>query len=172
MNNIEQCTTIDALRQFSMQDLCSLYSKLTKTHAPKFSDKGAAAKRILPMLEQKRSEAKLTVVPAPQFTVHPTADGGAVVKVKRGRGRPAGQTLNRTYVFDFAMYQSTNRRLAPQAKQILDALAAIGKTRYVETELQQTVKVKTKQDPWRIFQYYRPKMIACRVLKMENGHAA
>lgn len=166
MNKIESCTTIDELRQFSMQDLCALYSKITKTHAPKFSDKGAAAKRILPMLDQKRAEASRLV-----FT-DPPANVGSLIKVKRGRGRPAGQTLNRTYVFDFAVYQNNVRRMAPQAIQILDALVNLGQTTYTETELQQVVKVKTKQDPWRIFQYYRPKMISCRILRLENNHAA
>lgn len=159
MNNIEDCKTVDELRAYSMQDLCSLYSKMTKTHAPKFSDKGAAAKRILPMLEQKRAEQK----PALVF-VDPPKDLSKIMKV---RGRPAGQLANRIYHFDFDVYDKYRRHLAPQARQILDQLE---QSTYTESELQQAVKVNTKQDPWRIFQYYRPKMIGLKVLKMENSH--
>lgn len=152
MNNIEDCKTIEELRVYSMQDLCSLYSKMTKTHAPKFSDKGAAAKRILPMLEQKRAEKK-------PVTVN--------VLGSKVRGRPAGQLANRIYHFDFDVYDKYRRHLSPQARQILDQLE---ESTYTEAELQQAIKVKTKQDPWRIFQYYRPKMVGLKVLKMENPH--
>jgi hypothetical protein len=142
-----------------MQDLCSLYSKMTKTHAPKFSDKGAAAKRILPMLEQKRAEQK----PALTFA-DPPKDLSKIIKV---RGRPSGQLANRIYRFDFDTYDKCRRQLAPQARQIIDQLEVAV---YTESELQAAVKVNTKQDPWRIFQYYRPKMIGLKILKLENPH--
>jgi len=159
MNKIEDCKTVDELRAYSMQDLCSLYSKMTKTHAPKFSDKAAAAKRILPMLEQKRAEQK----PALTF-VDPPKDLSKIIKV---RGRPSGQLANRIYHFDFDAYDKCRRQLAPQARQIIDQLEVAV---YTESELQAAVKVNTKQDPWRIFQYYRPKMIGLKVLRLENPH--
>jgi hypothetical protein len=132
---------------------------MTKTHAPKFSDKGAAAKRILPMLEQKRAEQK----PALTF-VDPPKDLSKIIKV---RGRPSGQLANRIYRFDFDTYDKYRRQLAPQARQIIDQLEV---NVYTESELQAAVKVNTKQDPWRIFQYYRPKMIGLKILKLENPH--
>jgi hypothetical protein len=159
MNNIEDCKTVEELRVYSMQDLCSLYSKMTKTHAPKFSDKGAAAKRILPMLEQKRAEQK----PALTFA-DPPKDLSKIIKV---RGRPSGQLANRIYRFDFDTYDKCRRQLAPQARQIIDQLEVAV---YTESELQAAVKVNTKQDPWRIFPYYRPKMIGLKILKLENPH--
>lgn len=167
MNKIEDCKTLDELRQYSMMDLTALYSRITKTHAPKFSDKGAAAKRILPMLEQKRAETKLTVVPAPKFSVHPTPDGGAIIKV---RGRPAGQLDQRIYVFNFDQFNLKYKQLAPQARMILRSLEDRGIMRISEQDLKVAVQVKTKQDPWRIFQYYRPKMISTGIVRMENQH--
>jgi len=166
MNKIEDCTTLDELRKYSMQELSSLYSKIVKTHAPKFSDKGAAAKRILPLLEQKRAEAKLTVVPAPKFSVHPTADGGAIVKV---RGRPSGQLASRIYHFNFGKFYDRERDFAPQARQIMRALAAKNVETVTEAELVTLIDVKTKQNPWRIFQYYRPQLINRGVLRLENA---
>lgn len=162
MSNIETCKTLDELRAYSMQDLCALYSKITKTHAPKFSDKGAAAKRILPMLEQKRSEA--TVYRVTKKEIFP----GTLEKLKSLtiRGRPPGQLANRIYHFDFDAYDKYRRHLAPQARQIVDQLE---ESTYTEAELQQVVKVKTKQDPWRIFQYYRPKLLAAKILRIENA---
>ena len=166
MSNIELCTSVEELKKYSMQDLSSLYSKMTKTHCPKFSDKTAAAKRILPMLEQKRAEAKLTVL-----SVHPLPDGGAIVKLRRnrGRGRPKGQLSSRLYHFDFEKFYDRERDFAPQARQIVRALAAKNVDTFTEGELIPLIDVKTKQDPWRIFQYYRPQLISRGVLRLENA---
>jgi hypothetical protein len=156
MSNIEQARSIDELKKFSMQELSSLYSKIVKAHCPKFSDKTVAAKRILPLLEQKRAESKLTFVDPPK-------DLSKIIKV---RGRPSGQLANRIYHFDFDAYDKHRRELAPQARQIIDQLEV---DVYIESDLQQAIKVKTKQDPWRIFQYYRPKMIGLKILRLENA---
>lgn len=162
MSNIEDSKTIDELRAYSMQDLQALYSKMTKTHAPKFSDKGVAAKRILPMLEQRRQEAakKLIITPAPK-------DLSKIIKV---RGRPAGQNDQRVYVFNYDQFNQKYKALAPQARMILRSLEDRGIGRITETDLKAAIQVKTKQDPWRIFQYYRPKMISTGIVKMENQH--
>lgn len=160
MNKIDDCKTIDELRAYSMQDLCALYSKITKTHAPKFSDKGAAAKRILPMLEQKRNESKLVITDPPK-------DLKKIIKV---RGRPAGQLDDRIYVFNFDQFNLKYKQLAPQARMILRSLEDRGILRITEHELRAEVQVKTKQDPWRIFQYYRPKMISTGIVRLENQH--
>lgn len=148
MNNIEQARSIDELKKFSMQDLSSLYSKMTKTHCPKFSDKTAAAKRILPMLEQKRAEKEL---------------------VSKVRGRPKGQLSSRLYHFNFDKFFDRERDFAPQARQIIRALSAKNVETVTEAELIALIDVKTKQNPWRIFQYYRPQLINRGVLRLENA---
>lgn len=175
MSNIENCKTVDELRKYSMQELSSLYSKIVKAHAPKFSDKGVAAKRILPLLEQKRREFEifpgtkkqldsLTIRGEPKLVfVDPPKDLSKIIKV---RGRPKGQLANRIYHFDFDAYDKHRRELAPQARQIIDQLEV---DTYTEAELQQAIKVRTKQDPWRIFQYYRPKLLALKLLRVENA---
>lgn len=175
MSNIENCKTVDELRKYSMQELSSLYSKIVKAHAPKFSDKGVAAKRILPLLEQKRREFEifpgtkkqldsLTIRGEPKLVfVDPPKDLSKIIKV---RGRPKGQLANRIYHFDFDAYDKNRRELAPQARQIIDQLEV---DTYTEAELQQAIKVRTKQDPWRIFQYYRPKLLALKLLRVENA---
>ena len=148
MNNIEQARSIDELKKFSMQDLSSLYSKMTKTHCPKFSDKTAAAKRILPMLEQKRAEQE---------------------PVSKVRGRPKGQLSSRFYHFNFDKFFDRERDFAPQARQIIRALSAKNVETVTEAELIALIDVKTKQNPWRIFQYYRPQLINRGVLRLENA---
>lgn len=171
MNKIEQCTTIDELKAYSMQDLTSLYSKIVKAHCPKFSDKTAAAKRILPLLEQKRREANPVAVPELNeifVSAHPLPDGGAIIKIKRKRGRPAHQLDKRIYFFNWERFYDRERDFAPQAKQILRALAGKNIDQISEAELIPLISVKTKQDPWRIFQYYRSKMIGRGVLRIEN----
>jgi hypothetical protein len=157
MNNIEQARSIDELKKFSMQDLSSLYSKITKTHCPKFSDKTAAAKRILPMLEQKRRE----------FEIFPgTKKQLDSLKV---RGRPKGQLSSRLYHFNFDKFFDRERDFAPQARQIIRALSAKNVETVTEAELIALIDVKTKQNPWRIFQYYRPQLINRGVLRLENA---
>lgn len=167
MSNIENCKTVDELRKYSMQELSSLYSKIVKAHAPKFSDKGVAAKRILPLLEQKRREFEIFPGTKKQLDsltiVDPPKDLSKIIKV---RGRPKGQLANRIYHFDFDAYDKNRRELAPQARQIIDQLEV---DTYTEAELQQAIKVRTKQDPWRIFQYYRPKLLALKLLRVENA---
>lgn len=167
MNKIEDCTSIEELRQFPMTDLTALYSKMTKTHAPKFSDKGAAAKRILPMLQQKQREKNALVFTDPPKNV------GKLIKVagdKKVRGRPAGQLDDRVYVFNYSRFNEKYKQLAPQARMILRSLEDRGINNLSESELKTQIQVKTKQDPWRIFQYYRPKMISYGIIKLENQH--
>ena len=159
MSNIEQARSIDELKKFSMQELSSLYSKIVKAHCPKFSDKTVAAKRILPLLEQKRTESKLTFVDPPK-------DLSKIIKV---RGRPKGQLSSRLYHFNFDKFYDRERDFAPQARQIIRALAAKNISTFAEAELISLIDVKTKQNPWRIFQYYRPQLINRGVLRLENA---
>jgi hypothetical protein len=161
MSNIEQARSIDELKKFSMQELSSLYSKIVKAHCPKFSDKTAAAKRILPLLEQKRAEEK----PALTF-VDPPKDLSKIIKV---RGRPSGQLSSRLYHFNFDKFFDRERDFAPQARQIIRALSAKNVETVTEAELISLIDVKTKQNPWRIFQYYRPQLINRGVLRLENA---
>ncbi len=173
MSNIDQCSSIDELKKYSMQDLCSLYSKIVKAPPPKFSDKAAAAKRILPLLEQKRAEANPVAVPELDsiFELEPAADGSVKIIIKDGakRGRPSGQLSGRRYVVDFDKFWLKQRELPPQARQIIESLSKTNEQEFLESELPGLLQLKTKQDPWRIFQYYRPKLIAAGVLKVINA---
>ena len=179
MSNIENCKTVDELRKYSMQELSSLYSKIVKAHAPKFSDKGVAAKRILPLLEQKRHEFEifpgtkkqldsLTIRGEPKLVfVDPPKDLSKIIKV---RGRPSGQLANRIYHFDFSRFLDVERQLPPQACGIIRSLMKQDEqTTWTEGDLPAAIEVKTKQNPWRIFQYYRPKLLALKVLRVENA---
>lgn len=63
-----------------------------------------------------------------------------------------------------------------QAKKIyeffVDEMIATGSPVITEDRMQHIVndraeELRTKQDPWRIFQYYRPELIQCKLIKMK-----
>ncbi len=59
--------------------------------------------------------------------------------------------------------------LAPQAKNVVEIIRGDGKPQYTEDELKALMeankaKLRTKQTAWRIFQYYRGKLISADVL--------
>jgi hypothetical protein len=187
MSNIEQCKSVEELKKFSMQDLSSLYAKIVKAPPPKFSDKGAAANRILPLLQQKQLEQqqhemmefsefmnelsnkqKAIASEMAKRSCRDEIDETTVV-IKKVRGRPRGLLSSRKYVIDFDKFWLKQRELPPQAKQIIESLSKTNRQEFVEFEIPILLDLKTKQDPWRIFQYYRPKLIAAGVVKVINA---
>lgn len=60
-------------------------------------------------------------------------------------------------------------KLAPQARSIAAMIRADGRTQFSEEELKALIvknakELRTRQEPWRIFQYYRSKMIGADLL--------
>jgi len=81
-------------------------------------------------------------------------------------GRPSGQYLNRKYTFQHSLY----KKFPPQVHELLELI--VYEKKYTESELMERFRefglVNTTQDPWRVFCYYRSKMISGGALKMEN----
>jgi hypothetical protein len=81
--------------------------------------------------------------------------------------RPAGQYKNRKYTFQASMC-----KFPPQARQLL-SLVTNGQ-RYTEEQLMNLFYqapddvLYTTQDPWRVFCYYRSRLIHGGALKVEN----
>lgn len=96
------------------------------------------------------------------------------VRIDEKTGAPVGRKLaNRSYVLaktDFAAVT------IPQAKACLNILKDVvvdenGVLTVKEDDLKKAVvarqdELKTRQDPWRIFQYYRPQLIAAGIVRL------
>ena len=156
-------------KQHSMAELQALFCRLVKApQAPKFSDKKCAAKRVLAMATEVSKSAP---VPVPELNEVFGLCGLNPVKpdVKRGRGRPKAGP--RTYYFLDPGGKNVST-LPKQARMILDHVVhgvELGEDDLREQvyELAADGKLATKQDPWRIFLYYRAKLIARGVLRMQ-----
>ena len=80
----------------------------------------------------------------------------------------------RLYSFDIP--SELDSKLTPQIKQILGGISESGNSEFQESELKSLInelaesgKLKTRQNPWRIFQYYRANMISAGICKMSNS---
>lgn len=98
----------------------------------------------------------------------------------RKRGRPRNDAHARGYLMlvlkpsDITFTMEEN--LPKQAISMIEIILEDGRERFTEDEMKAVIaegaaagQLKTKQDPWRIFQYYRPKLIQYDVLRQTNG---
>ena len=79
-------------------------------------------------------------------------------------------------IYSFDIPSELDSKLTPQIKQILGGISESGNSEFQESELKSLInelaesgKLKTKQNPWRIFQYYRANMISAGICKMQNS---
>ena len=149
-----------------IRDSCNI---VKAPQAPKFSDKTAAAKRILKMAEEacvndieRSAESKvgtLTQTPPP-------------AKIPMKVGRPKAKA--REYLF---LSESSEEHVADITKQARDIHQNMVHNEWIpESEVRIHVeamkgegKLITTQSSWRIFQYYRAQLINRSLLKMRNA---
>lgn len=79
-------------------------------------------------------------------------------------------------IYSFNIPSELDSKLTPQIKQILGGISESGNSEFQESELKSLInelaesgKLKTRQNPWRIFQYYRANMISAGICKMSNS---
>ena len=79
-------------------------------------------------------------------------------------------------IYSFDIPSELDSKLTPQIKQILGGISESGNSEFQESELKSLInelaesgKLKTRQNPWRIFQYYRANMISAGICKMSNS---
>ena len=151
----------------NMQELQSLFCRIVKAPtAPKFSDKGAAAKRVVQMAQEVLKTAD--PVPVPELN---EVFGVSVVKDKK-RGRPK----NKPREYFFTEGNDKAPRLAAQAVALVDHMLDWAPDQWIPEEqvrhfvLEAALNgaLNTKQDPWRIFQYYRAQLISKGFCRMRN----
>lgn len=154
----------------SMQELQAMFCQLVKApQAPKFSDKTAAAKRVVVMAQEVEKSAP-ALVGVPELNEIFQPDSGVKLKVVRARGRPKAGP--RTYTF----MQSTHKHCDLLPKQAMAIVQHFPKDMPISSaEVEDRIKtiaadgrLKTKQDPIRIFLYYRAKMISYGWLRMQH----
>lgn len=104
-------------------------------------------------------------------------------KVPRTLGKREGKLTNRVYVIvgplsdlgEQRIKEQTVAALPPQAKKCIEFLTACcekaSSNQCTEPALKELVmerasELNTRQDPWRIFQYYRPQLIQAHVIRM------
>jgi len=106
-------------------------------------------------------------------------DKGLVPRKKAagGKARRQGKTATRRYALTDKGKDSTTWDLFPeQAQVILLGLKRFEDLELTELQMRELVDtlvreglLQTRQDPWRIFQYYRPQMIGAGLLRQFNG---
>lgn len=148
---------VDGLKQNSMNELNAIFCNIVKCPtAPKFSDKTAAAKRILKMAEEVVNSQQPESLP--------------VAPVKKA-GRP--KQGPREYIFLSEASEEHVEGIAKQAQVIHQN--AVHNEWIMESSVQSMVEdlkangvLQTKQSSWRIFQYYRSTLISRKLLRMRN----
>ncbi len=79
-------------------------------------------------------------------------------------------------IYSFDIPSEFDSKMTPQVKQILEGISESGNSEFQESDLKNLIneladsgKLKTRQSPWRIFQYYRANMISAGICKMSNS---
>lgn len=152
--------------------VCTLHSQLFRTNAPKGSD---------PILMRVYVWKKL-IEGAQDRT---TGAGNPVSKTKTGRVSTIGSRVYelilplpdhqiRTYQALACLKIITEESRPFKVGEHVDPIShsATDTLRYRITEddlrkkvIERAAELKTKQDPWRIFQYYRPQLIAAKLIR-------
>lgn len=153
---------VAGLKQMTMVDLQAMYCNIVKApQAPKFSDKTAAAKRIIKLANEVL--ARNMESQAEQLAAKPAET--------KKPGRP--KQGPREYMF-VELPEGTKFTVAKQAINIYQNtdhgqwMAESDLRDHVE-HLKGNGTLDTKQSSWRIFQYYRAAMIGRGMLKMRNA---
>ena len=167
--------TDDQLKMMSGADLASLFCQIVKAPtAPKFADKKSAIKRIRQMAQQVIND-KQTLIDTANLLVIKDGPNNVIVPGKKQSskvGRPLAS--KKVYTFLSGYSEDNFKRLPKQAKAIVKAIDPDVKIPEAELKghimtLAKDNVLTTKQDPWRIFQYYRAAMINSSMLRMNNA---
>lgn len=148
---------LDGLKLLPMTELRAMFCNIVKApDAPKFSDKTAAATRILKLANEVLAK---------------NMEQSAESTVKKA-GRPKAKP--REYMF---ISEQSEEHIAECTKQARDIHQNMVHNEWIpESEVRIHVeamkgegKLNTTQSSWRIFQYYRAQLINRSLLKMRNA---
>lgn len=173
--NMERCTltpqametsdiweTVEGLMDLPKMRVHGIYEGVTGVSPPTRWDK-----------EEMAIETWLELIKRATDMTDPAKREGGTVKKSDGRRDRKRKLDDRTYVLGDPPTDGVQIPLPPQARvcyQILvDACGeemGVSESVLREVIMKRAVELKTRQDPWRIFQYYRPQLIAARLVRM------
>lgn len=106
------------------------------------------------------------------------ANDATATRVRDPQGKKVGKLANRIYVrvdedelTDAELKHRNDAKLPPQALACLRIFLGEGTKEVTEIRMRELIeeqrgKLNTRQDPWRIFQYYRPQLIGYRYMRL------
>ena len=164
--------TPDIVREMTKEAIGELYSAVAGVSPKKFKDKRVAIESLAYQV------AKMTVfdpsVPKPE---PPPVKGGKATPSVNGEKKYARKTPDTFELLQPAELDKVMRGLAPQARELVlimtDLAKEKGATSFSGTDLNEKLKIpevgarlRTKQDPLRILQYYKGKLISVGLIRV------
>lgn len=141
--------SIDSVRALKMEDLDAIRGKIMKAQVSKAKNKEEAVDLTWTAL------------------LAASANPPAAEPRRKGQRTPKVSATKFTLQYDFEKPGKSEEKfkdLPPQAKTCLEIMGRGGKKEYGEKELRELIEkhaqdLKTTQPPWRIFQYYRKRLV-------------
>ena len=163
--------TNDVVSGMTMTEISELYSAVAGVPSKKFKDKRVAIESLAYQV------AKMAIFDPNAPKPAPAAKVTKSVKVAGGEEKSARKTPDTFELLQPAELDKVMRELAPQARELVlimtDLAKEKGATSFSGTDLNEKLKIpevgarlRTKQDPLRILQYYRGKLIGVGLVRV------
>ena len=157
--------------EMTVDDIGDLYSKIAGVSPKKFKNKKVAIESLAYQV------AKMAVFDPNAPKPEPAAKGTKPAKAADGEKKYARKTPDTFELLQPAELDKVMRGLAPQARELVlimtDLAKEKGATSFSGTDLNEKLKIpevgarlRTKQDPLRILQYYRGKLIGVGLVRV------
>ena len=157
--------------EMTVDDIGDLYSKIAGVSPKKFKNKKVAIESLAYQV------AKMPVFDPNAPKPEPAAKGTKPAKAADGEKKYARKTPDTFELLQPAELDKVMRGLAPQARELVlimtDLAKEKGATSFSGTDLNEKLKIpevgarlRTKQDPLRILQYYRGKLISAGFVRV------
>ena len=157
--------------EMTVDDIGDLYSKIAGVSPKKFKNKKVAIESLAYQV------VKMPVFDPNAPKPEPAAKGAKPAKAADGEKKYARKTPDTFELLQPAELDKVMRGLAPQARELVlimtDLAKEKGATSFSGTDLNEKLKIpevgarlRTKQDPLRILQYYKGKLISVVLVRV------
>ena len=157
--------------EMTVDDIGDLYSKIAGVSPKKFKNKKVAIESLAYQV------AKMAVFDPNAPKPEPVAKGAKPAKAADGEKKYARKTPDTFELLQPEKLDEVMRGLAPQARELVlimtDLAKEKGATSFSGTDLNEKLRIpevgarlRTKQDPLRILQYYRGKLIGVGLIRV------
>ena len=163
--------TNDVVSGMTMTEISELYSAIAGVSPKKFKDKRVAIESLAYQV------VKMAIFDPNAPKPEPAAKGAKPAKAADGEKKYARKTPDTFELLQPAELDKVMRGLAPQARELVlimtDLAKEKGATSFSGTDLNEKLKIpevgarlRTKQDPLRILQYYKGKLISVGLIRV------